>query len=718
MIVPAFLTLTSSYWLWALLALVVAVAGTLLYYRRTVPPLGPKVKIPLVILRLVAALVLFLALADALWAALKTDRRLHDLIVLIDHSASMQERDNSDATRFQRAEAYAENHLVEPFANQANVHRMYFDGDLLTSEDLPDSFGASTAIGTSVRTLADMLVEYDPRAVVLLTDGNNNRGVDPTSGAARLGVPVVTVGVGRIMGTRARISAIEVPEVVLTDQPFDVTTTVQSGPRDEVVTVKLSSQGTTLAQGQVTVGGGALTSIDLSTTLSEPGTHDLRLDIIGSEGTSDPTAGRTVFVRALKGRLKVLLIGYTLDWEYSYLKRWLSNQSRIDVQSFVIGRPPLDGPAPTSSDWASADIAVLVHPTRRQLVSEWAGYADNFQTPGRGVAVLLNSRFAELGPQSLPYPFDFQRSVAEPVNAEFTLEPLATRQNHPLVRFDPADEWNETIRGWRDHPPWVMVNCFTELPADADVLVSASPLTSVTDCPGVWTRTRRGGKALVLSGGPMWRWVAGRARSGEEAVEYEAFWSNAIRWLTLRDDTDRLAVRSDRQVYFVGEPIVMDASVYDEAYRFLDRAQVTARIWRDTTGTVDTIQVSLPPGSGDRFTGQISNLEPGTYRFDGEALVDSVGMPLTGGVFRVEPYGLEQQSLSLDQNTLQAIALQTGGRYYSENESPVYLDSLDWSATVHEHRLEIPLWNKTPLLIIFIAALTIEWFIRRRRQLL
>ncbi len=718
MIAPAFLTLTSSYWLWALLALIVAIAGTILYYRRTVPPLAPKVKIPLVILRLVAAIVLFLALADALWAALRTDRRLHDLIVLIDHSASMQERDNTDNTRFERAEAYAEDRLVSPYSDQADVRRMYFNGDLLDAEEPPDSFGASTAIGTAVRTLSDVLVEYDPRAVVLLTDGNNNRGVDPASGAARLGVPVMAVGVGRITGAQARISSVDVPDVVLTDRSFAIKTTLQSGPTDEVVTVKLSVQGTTLVQEQVTVGGGALTTVHLSTTLTEPGTHDLRLDLVGAEGTSNPTAGRTVFVRALKGRLKVLLIGYTLDWEYTYLKRWLATQSRVDVQSYVLSRPPLDGPEPTTSDWADADIAILVHPNRRQLLSQWAGNVDNFQAPGRGVAVLLNHRFAEMGPQSLPYPFDFQRSVAERVDAEFTLEPLATRQNHPLVRFDPADEWNETIRGWREHPPWVQVNCFSELPNDADVLVTASPLTSVTDCPGVWTRSRRGGKALILSGGPMWRWVSASARAGEEAVEYEAFWANAIRWLTLRDDTDRLAVRSDRQVYFVGEPIMMDASVYDEAYRFLDRAQVTARIWRDTTGTTDTIQVSLPPGSGDRFTGQISNLEPGTYQYNGEALVDSVTMSLTGGVFRVEPYGLEQQSLSLDQNTLQSIALQTGGRYYSENQSPTYLDSLDWSATVQETRLEIPLWNKTPLLIIFIAALTIEWFIRRRRQLL
>jgi hypothetical protein len=93
-------------------------------------------------------------------------------------------------------------------------------------------------------------------------------------------------------------------------------------------------------------------------------------------------------------------------------------------------------------------------------------------------------------------------------------------------------------------------------------------------------------------------------------------------------------------------------------------------------------------------------------------------MRLTGGVFRVEPYGLEQQFTGLNEATLRAIARQSGGRYYTEDESPVVLDSLDWTASVHETVHEVPLWNQTVVLGIFISALLVEWFVRRRKQLL
>jgi hypothetical protein len=305
-----------------------------------------------------------------------------------------------------------------------------------------------------------------------------------------------------------------------------------------------------------------------------------------------------------------------------------------------------------------------------------------------------------------------------PVTAgEFSLEPVATRQNHPLVRFDPASDWSQTLAQWTSRPPWVQVFCFDNFPRDADVLVHARAGLSATECPAIWTRLARGGKSLVISGGPLWRWEADRAMRGEAAGEYNAFWGNAIRWLSLRDDTDRLAIRTDRQVYHVGEPIQLDAAVYDEVYRFLDRAEVTARIWSDSTAG-DTLRIVLPPGQGDRFVGHLSHLTPGTYRYNGVAAVDSATYNLSGGVFRIESYGLEQQHDGLNQRLLERIALRTGGRYYTEGQIPAFLDSLDWTATARESLVEVPLWNKTLVLAIFVVALTAEWFVRRRKQLL
>jgi hypothetical protein len=206
------------------------------------------------------------------------------------------------------------------------------------------------------------------------------------------------------------------------------------------------------------------------------------------------------------------------------------------------------------------------------------------------------------------------------------------------------------------------------------------------------------------------------AALGLAPEEYENFLGNAIRWLTLTDDADRLAIRTDLDVYHSGEPVQLDGLVYDEAYRFIDRAEVSARIWPEDGG--DTIRMVLNPGSGDRFQGQVTALPPGTYRYDGAAKVEGQNLPLSGGMFRIESYGLEQRYSSLDEGTLRAIAVESGGRYYSENDDPAILDSLDLTPVTRERTVEFSLGNHWLVLTIFIVALSAEWFIRRRRQLL
>jgi len=219
----------------------------------------------------------------------------------------------------------------------------------------------------------------------------------------------------------------------------------------------------------------------------------------------------------------------------------------------------------------------------------------------------------------------------------------------------------------------------------------------------------------------MWRWVPERAAEGLAPAEYDAFWTNALRWLTLTDDADRLAVRSRLDVYHAGEAVELEGLVFDEAYRFLDRAEVTVRVWPETGeahAKDDTVRVVLNPGAGDRFVGRLDALPPGTYHFDGTAQVEGTALPLSGGMFRIEPYGLEQQYSGLDEASLRAIARESGGRYYYESDPPVVLDSLDWTPAVREKKLEVSIGDHWLLLTILVAALSIEWWVRRRQQLL
>jgi hypothetical protein len=454
-------------------------------------------------------------------------------------------------------------------------------------------------------------------------------------------------------------------------------------------------------------------------TVAEPGMHAMRLDLIDTDGQVIPAAGRSFFVSALKDKVRVLLLSFALDWEHATLKRHLAQRERVELIDHIAGHPGWGQPLPNLGEWDGIDIAIYLHPSRSDLDEYWAPYAGAMSQSGKGVVFLLDSRFVESGSGPCPFPLEFCSGITEHESGEFISEPVGTRRNHPLVKLDPTADWEETRHLWIDRPPWTGLVIVDSLPANADQLVQSVLSVRRPDAPVLWTRPLGRGRSLVLAGGPLWRWAAEQAAAGRAPEEYVAFWQNTLRWLTLSDDADRLAIRSDREVYHSGEAIELEGLVFDEAYRFIDRAEVSARVWRDTVGA-DTVQIFLNPGTGDRFVGRLSALTAGTYRYDGAADFGGTTAALSGGVFRVESYGLEARYSGLDEAQLRAIAAASGpgGRYYSEHESLSYLDSLDWRVVARARAYEFPLGNYWLVLTIFIAALSVEWFVRRRQQLL
>ena len=715
-ILPAMISLTASYWYWGLAVFVLAAIAVYFYYRRTMPPLHMPVRAPLMALRIIAALALFLALAEALWSAIRVDQDRQEVIVLFDRSASMSQSDGESDDRLKRASSYLANQIQGRLKDRVELTSLYFDDHIHDpAEPLPDSLGAATAIGDAFEQLRRRPVGYEPpRAAIVLSDGASNRGISPASVSGRLGYPIITVGFGVPGAAQAQVASLEAPEAVFTGRAFDVGVELQGGASGGNVTVRLSTKGHTLEQKQVALTGqGQRLPVTLSGQLDTPGMHDVRVDLLGADGQVIPAAGKTTFVNAMKGKLRVLLVGFRLDWEYSALRRWLARQERVELIEFIPGQSGT-GSMPTASEWQGIDIAIMVHPPRDQLNNEWAPHVEAMSQPAKGMVFLLDAQFAK-GSPSLPAPFDFvHRRPGVPLG-EYASEPVATRQNHPLVRLDPDNTWDEIRREWTTRPPWSSLVLFDTLPPDADVLVRAS-VSPGRDTPVIFTRPLKRGRALVVAGSPMWRWAMENVASGLAPDEYEHFWGNALRWLTLTDDADRLAVRTDLDVYHSGEPVQLEGLVYDEAYRFIDRAEVTARVWPEDGG--DTIRLVLNPGTGDRFQGQVTALTSGTYRYDGFAKVEGQTLPLSGGMFRIEPYGLEQRYSSLDEGMLRAIALESGGRYYSENDGPAILDSIDFTPVTRERAVEFSLGNHWLVLTIFVVALSAEWFIRRRRQLL
>jgi Ca-activated chloride channel homolog len=132
------------------------------------------------------------------------------VFICIDTSGSMRSTD-VDPTREEAAKAAARAFIgqtpvgtkigIISFSGSASmVQPLSADRDAVSQalDDIPLPDGA-TAIGDALRLAAQNLPERGHRVVILITDGVNNAGVDPSEVAQWLGahhIPVYTIGIG------------------------------------------------------------------------------------------------------------------------------------------------------------------------------------------------------------------------------------------------------------------------------------------------------------------------------------------------------------------------------------------------------------------------------------------------------------------------------------------------------------------------------------------
>ncbi len=216
-----------SSWAWLVLALMLPLGAVLASRRRLRLPLpatsaGPRLRRPLAwywtpVLRGLVLVLLIAALANPVRAIRDQERRSDgiSIVLALDISSSMLAEDFEPDNRI----TVAKRELAR-FAEGRDADRLglvAFAGEALTVVpgtldhavllqavrnlevgQLEDGTAIGTALATAVNRVGE---ERGSRVVVLLTDGDNNRGqIEPLEAAAAaraLGVRVYTIGVGR-----------------------------------------------------------------------------------------------------------------------------------------------------------------------------------------------------------------------------------------------------------------------------------------------------------------------------------------------------------------------------------------------------------------------------------------------------------------------------------------------------------------------------------------
>jgi hypothetical protein len=222
------------------------------------------------------------------------------------------------------------------------------------------------------------------------------------------------------------------------------------------------------------------------------------------------------------------------------------------------------------------------------------------------------------------------------------------------------------------------------------------------------------GKVLFHATDETWAW---RFRVGD--VYFARYWVQTIRYLSRSKllGKDRTAeLTADRDEYPRGEPVRLRVRFFDERLAPADDDGVVVMLQREGD---KHRRVTLRRSSANRgvFEGVLTRPAVGGYHawlasptLEGRAPADDFLVVAPAGEF---------ERTQMDVAELKKAATDTQGAFYTLATAGQLLRDLPEGRQVPIESLEpIVLWNKWPLVLVFVGLLVTEWVWRKRRGLL
>jgi len=748
----------SSAIIYPLLLILLTIAFTFFIYRTTTPPVTNWLRRGLAVLRtFVLALALLLLFEPVLTFGLQRLQK-PTVAVLVDRSASMTLADSA-IVRADLVRQALSLPWVKDLEKRAEIAGFSFSDSLrrMNLDTLsPKAFnGDGSDLGGALLATKKMLAERHLAAAIMFTDGAQNMGESPVRVAEQFGVPLITVGIGSAQGVRdVQLSDIVTNEIAYAETQLPVEVSISSlGYAGRRVRVRIIEESAGSAVADTTQQGKAAHEQEIvlpadntqATVRFNIVPHKLglnryvaQIDTLAGELTKANNR-RTFYVRVLKNKLKLWIFAGAPSPDYVFLKRALEADKNFQIQGFVQQR---DGNFYSTS---AADLIAALTRIRREETDGSLDGVIMVDFPRRD----SNRRLLEVLVQQLAknrQPLFFLngpgvdlaslwqfRSVlplaAAPVQTSerlVYLQPELAGLSHPLTQFSETLEDNRRI--WEELPP-LFCNLINVQPlAGSQVLaavdkrrgeqsadeISVRPGPSRSGLPVVLAQKSAERKTVAIFAYSLWRWHLLMQGVGKTTVAYETLVRSAVRWMVTAEDAKLVRITSNKEIYRGGESIELAAQIYHEDYRPRAGAQVRVQL----AGPQFSQEVILQDAGDGLYRATLQVLGGGEYQFRGVAEQSGRRIGEDSGRFTVEPFSLEFLNTRLNEPLLRQMAQATGGVYGTPDSLANFVARLPLSSISRHETFDFALWGRTPVLLVLLLVLGVEWFVRKRQGML
>ncbi|MBL8751765.1 MAG: hypothetical protein JNK15_00585 [Planctomycetes bacterium] len=741
-------------------------------------------RLALSVLRWLAIVVCLVLLAQPAFETRTYRRTTNQVHVLVDDSASMARKDRYPApeqheplqallpgtdlatqTRVDLLRAVLErpDGLLAQLAKSHDVRlfRVQRKPQPVRTLDEIRATGNRTALGDALDLHLAASSGTNLDAVILVSDGRVNAGLDPIEVAKNYGlrgIAIHTVGVGDpepprnawLVGPPGPKEALALEQV-----GFDVTLRAEGlagqrarielqGSRDGGPYVALAT-----AAGELPANG-ETTKVRVYHAFEDAGDWTLKFTLAGlpEESQIDDNVD-TRFLRVNDEKIRVLYLEDRPRWEYRYVKNGLKRVDPSIVMQAVMfdaspkfeqehskDLPPLRDVPRTEKELFAYHVVVFgdVPPERIAPTEEgrrrWLEMLARFVEFGGGVAFLFGDaampeRYRGTPVQDLLPVVLEDRGWLQQNRPRRDLEwhPLLENPLQPndvlLLQRDPAFNrrlWENGLPGFFVHYPVQRAK-----PGASILLRHPTDTNAYGKRPLLVVGPHPRGQTMFLATDETWRW-----RDPYAEVYMDTFWRNVVRTLAqgrLQRRSDLLELTVDKAQLETGDKVRVQLRMHDSELQPAAVAEQPIFV-RDTANRTEKRILRPVPGEPGLYQGTFTMADPGAFAFLVYANQNPADTVLAREDVLVRVPDKEMADSSQDAETLRAIAKashgsDTSGRY-------VFLaDAGSLGAEFKNHKAfesqvdtkTIPAWDSLWAIVLVLGLLSAEWLLRKRARL-
>jgi len=702
----------------AIALVIVGIIAAFTYYRFTLPPLPPRRRFLLSALRSVSLALLLILFFEPIIRIVHRNEQPPRIAVLIDDTQSMTVKDKT-GDRAALVRQWLQDDQLKNFPGSVELKYFTFASKLRGGEtSTPDSIrfaGETTDLSAVFSQLKERIVKDNIQAGIVITDGDYTVGKNPVYDAKSLGVPLYTIGVGDTNEQKdLLIEKIVTNNVAYAETKVPVQVTARSsGFQGENVEVSISEGKNVLDRKVIQLSSGTREyPVQLTVEPKEEGVKKYTVSVSTLPGElTEKNNSQTVFMKVLKSKLRILLVAGAPSPDVSAIRQALQEDGHFSAAAFVQKNTnSFYENSLSQSALDSADCIFFVgFPTAitsQGVLQQIKGVLDAAKKPllfVAGNAVDYNK--LQIFQPHLP----FLWSAMPPGEIQVFPSIIDRYKNHPLITL----EGSISADAWSQLPPINKNTIVYRSKPDAEMLCAVSFQNVVLPEPLIITRNTNRQRSLAITGQNVWQWRLMAQGNSLTQKFFPLLMSNAVRWLTTKEDAKNVRVTPLKQIYTTAEPVEFTAQVYDEQLQPIDNAEIHLDIHKGN----ESSEIALHAVGNGVYEGSTEGLGEGDYSYTGKVSTDGRLYGEDSGRFSIGGVNVEFIETRMNKPLLEQLAFKTEGKYYDIAASGNLKDDL-----VRDNRFmpkelvqasEIELWNWQYFLAALVLIFALEWFVRK-----